>query len=799
VFKIFDRYLVREILPPFVLALAVLTFILLMPPILENAQGLIAKGVDVATIARIMITLVPQALAVTIPMALLYGILMGLGRLSADREFVALQACGVSIFRAMRPIAVLALLAFAADLYVLLTALPNANQSFRQLTFDVVASKAESDVKARNFYQGFPNRVVYIRDVQPATGWQDVFLADTTRSNQTSVYFAKSGHLLIDRNQRTALLQLESGTRHTTYTAKPESYDVDSFDRLVLNLDAESVFKRTQLIKGDNEMTIAELRADIAAREKQHLPYAGQLFTIQQKFSIPVSCLVLAAIGLALGASSRKDGTLASFALGSAVIFIYYVLLYTARAAANGGRLSPALAPWVVNIVLGVVGAALVIWRAGASGDSVRIRLPWTRETTATATNGEATPAVARRRRVVVVIRVPQVNLPRPRLLDLYVLRRYLSVFALAFASLVGIFYIATFIDLADKLFRGSTTGATLLRYFYFQTPQYVYFIIPLAALLSTLVTVGVLTKNSELIVMRACGVSLYRSALPLVLLGVVLSGALFELQDKVLAEANREAQRLNALIRGWPSPTNSGQLSHRWLVAKNGDLYFFEFFDPTVNAFNRLSVYHPDPATWRLAGLTFADNVKYSPAAADENEWTATGGWDREFAVPRASAPHAPTPRRGRPVAAPSSSPAVKYQAFAQRPLNLEPPAYFKADEPDPERMSYVELKEYVNKLQESGYYAVRSQVDLQKKIAFPFVALVMTLLAVPFAVTTGRSGALYGVGIGIVMAIVYWTAQSIFGAMGGAGLLSPTLAAWAPNILFTAVASYMMLTVRT
>src|SRR5579864_4511587 len=100
-FKIFDRYLVREIVPPFALALVVLTFILLMPPILENAQQLISKGVEFPTVARILITLIPQALSVTIPMALLYGILMGLGRMSADREFVALQACGVSILRAM--------------------------------------------------------------------------------------------------------------------------------------------------------------------------------------------------------------------------------------------------------------------------------------------------------------------------------------------------------------------------------------------------------------------------------------------------------------------------------------------------------------------------------------------------------------------------------------------------------------------------------------------------------------------------------------------------------------------------
>ena len=88
---------------------------------------------------------------------------------------------------------------------------------------------------------------------------------------------------------------------------------------------------------------------------------------------------------------------------------------------------------------------------------------------------------------------------------------------------------------------------------------------------------------------------------------------------------------------------------------------------------------------------------------------------------------------------------------------------------------------------------------VQLRRKVAFPFVTLIMTLLAVPFAVTTGRRGALYGIGVGIVVAIVYWIMLSIFGALGEGGVVAPLLAAWAPNVLFGAAAAYMLLTVRT
>ena len=92
----------------------------------------------------------------------------------------------------------------------------------------------------------------------------------------------------------------------------------------------------------------------------------------------------------------------------------------------------------------------------------------------------------------------------------------YLRMVALTFVSLLGIFYISSFIDLSDKLFKGRATIGMLFSFFWFSTPQFVYYVIPIALLIATLVTIGLLTRNSELIVMRACGISLYRVAMPL-------------------------------------------------------------------------------------------------------------------------------------------------------------------------------------------------------------------------------------------------------------------------------------------
>ena len=107
-FGILDRYITRELILPFLLGLVVFTFLLMIQPLGDYSEQLIAKGVSWGIVVRVLGTLVPQALAVTIPMALLIGLLIGLGRLSADRETVAMQACGISIYRLLRPVLLLA-------------------------------------------------------------------------------------------------------------------------------------------------------------------------------------------------------------------------------------------------------------------------------------------------------------------------------------------------------------------------------------------------------------------------------------------------------------------------------------------------------------------------------------------------------------------------------------------------------------------------------------------------------------------------------------------------------------------
>lgn len=774
-FQTIDRYLIRQVLPPFLLALLVFTFLLEIPPVMRTAEPLIAKGVAWGDIARIMLTLLPQALGLTIPMALLIGLLIGLGRLSADRETVALQACGVSIYRLLRPIALLAVATCAATLYVMVVAIPDANQTFREITYRIITERAENDIRPRVFFEDFPNQVLYVRDVPPdGDGWLDVFLADTTQPDRPQIFVARRGELFLDPVKQLVALVLHDGTVHRANLRTPVPYDVQHFGRFVSWLDPETVFRREGLQRGDSELTIAELRQQIEELRRQGLSPHAQIMRIHTKFSIPVACLVFAVIGLGLGVTSRKEGKLGSFVLGTGVIFAYYVVMYLGEAMAKARLIPPPLAMWLPNILLGIGGVLLVVWRSSSVERRISIPLPFRRAVVDAATApGGATPA-APRKRVVVVIRIPQLSVPRPNLLDGYVARMYLKIIAIAFVGMLGIFYISTFIDLSDKLFKGQTTGGMILRYMWWTSPQYMYFVLPISALVATLVTIGILTKTSELVVMKACGISLYRAAAPLLVLSLAWSGLLFALEESLLAHANRRAQAIRHVIRGG-SPQTFNVLNRKWLVGRSGEIYNYLYFAPERQELNGLSIYEFGPGGRGLVRRTFATRAVYGSA------WEAQDGWVREFAT-----------SRGVP-------PAGRHQPFARRQLALEPPSYFVTEQPDAERMTYVDLKRHIQDLQTSGFNVTSLVVDLYRKVAFPFVTLVMTLLAVPFAVTTGSRGALYGIGAGLALAIIYWIVTSVFAAIGSAGMVAPMLAAWAPNVMFAASAVYLLLTVRT
>src|SRR5688572_2936743 len=260
-----DRYVVRQVLMPFLLGLLVFTFIFIIQPLLDYAEKLVAEGASVQLVIGLISLLVPQALAITVPMSLLLALLMAFGRLSADREFVAMQACGISLRRLLRPVALISVTAWAASSYVLIALVPDSNQRFLDVVFNVYSERAEGDVKPRLFYDRFPNFVIYALDLAPEGGWQHVFLADLRADQGLPIYLAERGRIRIERENRKIDMELINATQ---YRVDPDGqYRGGAGKHVRLGVDPETIFAEAQS-KNARQMSIAELQARIDENER---------------------------------------------------------------------------------------------------------------------------------------------------------------------------------------------------------------------------------------------------------------------------------------------------------------------------------------------------------------------------------------------------------------------------------------------------------------------------------------------------------------------------------------------------
>ena len=237
------------------------------------------------------------------------------------------------------------------------------------------------------------------------------------------------------------------------------------------------------------------------------------------------------------------------------------------------------------------------------------------------------------------------------------------------------------------------------------------------------------------------------------------------------MARANRRATAIDDQIRGRP-PKTFNPLNRRWVIGHDGTIYHYGYFDPRHEVLTSLTMYRLTPNAWTTG---VANLRRDAPSSA--GGWTAVKGWSQDFTV------------RAAEVA------IVRPRAASDRGARILQDGRY-GSRPD-ERGAAAPVGGRTRRNRRQRRSAV--EVDLQRKLAFPFVTFVMTLLAVPFGVTTGRRGALYGIGLGIVLALSYWFVMSVFVAVGKAGLLPPILAAWTPNIIVSASAIYLLLTAKT
>ena len=350
--RLLDKYIGREVASHSLLGLAVFTFVFFVPQMVRLMDLVVRHSGGVGTVSLIFLCSLTPVLAFTIPMAVLVGVLIGLGRLSADSEIVALHASGISLRRLLLPIGVVALACAFGTLILTFWLSPAAIRALRSLEERVLMSQAAYAIQPRVFDERFPHFILYVQDVEAAaTRWQGVFLASSGASSATSVTLAQDAQVIEGRSTDQIELLLGQGSQHEYDPNEPNHYNVTTFGQSDIPIDLASASIGPKNVALSNaERSMSQLRADSGPN------WRDARVEFQRRIAFPAACLLFALLGVPIGVRPRRGGRAAGLILTLILIGGYYFVFVTGSHMAQQGSVSPWLGVWGANIVSLAVG-----------------------------------------------------------------------------------------------------------------------------------------------------------------------------------------------------------------------------------------------------------------------------------------------------------------------------------------------------------------------------------------------------------------------------------------------------------
>ena len=758
-----DRYIFKEIFFPSLIALVALTFVAFIREIGALLEVMVRQSATIHEIWSISLAILPGVLTFTIPMAVLVGILTGFGRMSSDSETIAFRASGVSMKRLLLPVMLVGGLAWAANLAITVWIAPQTAARLRDLKYDVAVKQVSLELRARVFNERLRNWILYVQDVAPeGLNWRGIMLADLHDPNDPRVTFARSGSLVGNTENHTFQLTLHDGNTHFVSPLAPNRYSFSSFQTNTISIPMPEAPKQEKpsLAETSTRTIWEHLLANTATYEER--------VDFHRRLALPFACLIFALVGLPLGVSTTRGGKSMGLVLSLILMLAYYLAFIGGTRIANNAQFSPFFGAWLPNLGFAALAMFLFIRSDHAYENRTLGQLAsiinWISDKA-----GAVRPTRKRLSRWAYSL----THHPKFfRVLDIYVLRGFLFFFSLVLLVFVSLFIIVTLFELLPDIVKNNVDTTIVITYFVFLLPQILYYVIPLTVLLAILINLGTLTKTNEILAVKAGAISLYRMTMPLLIMALLLSAAIYFLQDFMLPYANQRQDEYRNVIKGRAAQTYRDP-QRKWMVGSNDQIYHYTYFDPNENLIGGMSIFIFQPKTFELSEWIFA-----SRAVWIGRSWMFEDGWIRKLA--------------------PDGS--VDYTEFNQLEFpDVDNPDYFKKEVRTAAQMTYGELHRYVDELRQSGFDVNNLMVDLYRKLSFPLVSFIMAIIGIPFSFTTGRKGAFYGIGLCVVVGIFYWSTFELFDKLGGINRLSPLIAAWFPNLIFGFSGIWMMLRVKT
>jgi len=363
-----------------------------------------------------------------------------------------------------------------------------------------------------------------------------------------------------------------------------------------------------------------------------------------------------------------------------------------------------------------------------------------------------------------------------PTLLDDYILRDFFIYLGMILSTFLVLLLVFTLFELLSDILRNQTPFIVVAEYLLNVAPYLLYSVAPLIMLLAVLITFGLMNRSNEITAIKATGTSVYRIVAPVLVAAALLAVGLFFADQFYLPRTNQRQEALHNQIKGKPAQTYL-RPDRKWIFGQHNDIYYYQFFDPDRDQFANVTVYQIDPVAFTITQRIHADRAHWEEEGL--NRWIFEQGWQRSLQGPA----------------------IADYRTFevSTFPQLNEAPSYFKKEVKQYSEMNYEQLRRYIRDLQQSGFDVVRLRVQLNKKLSFPLITLIMAVIAVPFSLSAAKKGAITGVATAVGIAVVYTVVSRLFEAMGDLSQLPPALAAWSPDLIFALVGAYLVLKIPT
>jgi LPS export ABC transporter permease LptG/LPS export ABC transporter permease LptF len=803
-----SRYVLKELSIPTLLGLLLYTFVLLMNHFFLVAEQALSKNLGPDLTLRLFAIGIPKVLVLSIPMAVLLGCLIGVGKLSADHEWVALQSAGLGPSVLVVPLVLHGLIGTLLCFWIYAVVVPRSNFALANLRGELLSRNIAADLRPRVFFEDAQDAVLFVNEIKPGgqRRLEGVLCIQTDRTKGTTqLSLARYGDLYpADDDSDAIVIDLYQGEARQ-YEADPAApYVMSGFSNWRDRLKAPSLMHSLKAPeKSAQDMELPELWSEIRATAATRDPHDSAeqsparriiaekrhtwaMVELQQRFALPLASLIFAILAIPLGITGGRSGKGAGFALSIAVVVLYRAIFVVTRNQALHGNIPPSLGPWMadaVTLAWALIAFRRLRWGAGTASRAglFGLRLPaWLRPRKRPQADVAEAAAPVDPSLLAQAMSWTQHLVDR---VDRYIGSVFLRMLALALASTYAIYVLIELQDMMDEIIKNDQSPTLVLHYFKYYLPTVLPFTLPISCLIAAIVTVAVLSRSSELVAMQSAGISMRRATAPILLLTLACCGALFVVQDRIVPTANRRAQAIKDRLAHRAPRTYNQPAAGQWIFGPDGrKLYHFRLYDPEHEEFQTLSVLTVDWSVPRIVDQRFAPKARWTP-----DGWQLDGGWYRTF-----------EPNRGGSHLSVYTDPYLA-EIDMPRTLVTQRSRMSLGGNDLPDKMSLAELDEQIEVLSDSGYDLTVLRVAFHNKFAHAAAPLVMVLLGLPFAFRVGRRGSLYAIGVGLLLVIVYWATYAVFRALGLETLLPPVVAAWGPNLFYGLLGTHLLLYVKT